>query len=469
VISYLSRRRGRRWSNEDGFSLIEAVASLLVLMLFLSALLGSIIIMTRQTLANRTRNTATAVGNEMVETARSLSFSALRILDDGTVPATYTYKGQTWSVDRGTPCPGCLQHRSSIVRQGVTYSVTQWVLLHDSYTDAAGEIQRDKRLVVEVSWSVPRAATYRADTIIHNTDPLAKPVIQGLRFEVLNTNGEILNDEDATFDVTITGGSATVQGATAEGVYQNYGLAVGAYTCTVESNPSSQNYYPEGNPTGTSHSQPCSVTAGGISLVQSRWEAALSCTASSTNGQLNVTIVSQSGQPVVGANVELISNTDNSSTVATTGSNGVASFTRPSGPYRFTATAEGYEPMDSPGSACIFPEGVSTASASIAPVSAAPPESTMNVFVTVTNNDKLRSYEVRVTRAGGSVLTSPLSIPVNQSKTASFLGLEPGTYSVEVCIVAGRKCNRLQFWSGQAFTSAGTDYTLTATDAAGKP
>jgi hypothetical protein len=387
-----------------------------------------------------------------------LTFSSVKILDDGTVPVNFTDNGVTYPVVKGTPCPSCLTYRSTVVRQGISYDVTQLVLQRASYTDIQNQVQLEKQLVVTVSWSVPRASTYRVDTILHNADPLAKPVIQGIRLEIIGTDGNLITDPDAIFEVVITdAGGEVARGETGEGVYQNFAMSVGSYTCTVHTTPSSQDYHPQGNSSGTSSAHTCSVSQNSTSTVTSTWERAEGCPVDPTPGGLKVTVKNSSGNPLSGAEVSLkLGPPDGSASPpnVTTGADGLATFSRAAGTYDYTVTKQGYDPAT--GSVCVHPGGSSTATATlIQPVILGQ----FTLKVKITNEDSNRTYQViALNQSTGASSTQTITIKKDKNGTVTLSNLFNGTYTVTVCIVVGSNCNQLKVWTNQQFLTPNVTY-----------
>ena len=70
-------RRLRQFSGQDGFTLIEILVAMVVILV---TLLGMIVLLNRASASNsetRTRDAATGLAREMVETAQGLAFATL--------------------------------------------------------------------------------------------------------------------------------------------------------------------------------------------------------------------------------------------------------------------------------------------------------------------------------------------------------------------------------------------------------
>lgn len=454
--------------DSSGFSLIESIVSVALMLIFLSSLLGSVMLATKTTLANRTRVTGTTVGSEYVEKARSLTFASLKVLDSGGVPASKTVNGVSYPVVKGTPCPGCLQYQFNVVRQGITYSVTQLVLQKSSYTDEQGVVQTDKLLLVDVTWNVPRPASFSTRTIIHNKDVLPKPVAQGVRIEVVDVNGAVIEAESAEFDVSIVGPSGNVAtGATAEGVYQNFALASGSYTCTLTKNATSQTYHPQGSSAGTSSSHACVVTTGNVTLVKSTWIETSTCPGNGANGSLEITILDPGGAPISGATVTLTPAQGGGSIPSqVTAANGKTTFTRAPGEYNFSATKTGYAPGGE-GNACIFPALTSTATGTLVPLVGTP--LTMTIKQSIKNEEgATKTYQITALHQGTQQATVQ-TLVVGKGKTliSTFANMQTGTYTLTICVVVTGNCNQLTQVTDQAFTTPALTYTVTYVDKKG--
>ncbi len=175
--------------HEDGFTLIEvvvAVALASIVFIGLGAVINASI---RSTQARRMEQQALAIVTEASETAASLSYAELALLDSD--PTHGFTGGDTWDPDGAGPLPaedlvlestgGANPHVRQETRSNVTYTIQQWVTYGDSDpTDT--EFQDFKRAITEVSWDlVNTTQTRRTESIVFKR---AQGEATGVEFEL---------------------------------------------------------------------------------------------------------------------------------------------------------------------------------------------------------------------------------------------------------------------------------------------
>lgn len=468
----------RGLSDERGFLVLESLVAAALLVLILAGVVTALVVTSSASGENRNRTVATELASDFIERARALGYPDIRVKDDGTVPTTFTTRGpdgapQSYQVVKSSSCTSCLTYQQSVTRQGVAYTVKQVVVQRHQYVDERNQTQNERQLIVIVGWTTPRSGSYELDTFVHGADPLAPTVTQGVRIEIDDAAGTQISD-DSTFDVSIAG-ATTATGTTDEGAWENDTLPPGSYTCTVSTNATSPSYYPaSGDPSGTQISRPCTVSAGGLTLVQTQWAQVTGCPTGNGNGTVTVTVTDPSSQPVAGATVTLTQSGGSGGVSQTTDANGKAAFTQPAGPYTFSGSKSGYVAGSANGTACIYANRPSLASGTLTPGS--PGNSTVTLQVNVTNSSRAtsaRTYQVSANASGQGGQGNSQTITVNKGTTgtATLNTLPPGTYDVAVCVqgTPGPKggtppCNQIKSWTNQALTTAGQTYTLALTD-----
>jgi hypothetical protein len=469
----------RRRGGDDGFTLIEAVMALSIAMVVLIALLGTISTLGVAQVGNRTRGTATAIGAEMIERARALTFTKLAVLDAGTpaVPDKYPIDGVPQDVVKGTPCAGCLPYQQTRTVRGVTYTITQLVVKRASYVNADGNPITAKQVVVEVTWNKPHKARYEIQTIVNDTTPLAATLVQGLRIETHDTNDALIEDDSLSFDVTVTG-PATLTGTTEDGAWLNANLPPGSYTCTVKTNSTTAEFHVDGSPGVRSVSKACNVTANAVTVSTTKWSDSDECPTGTGTGALTVNVEDSAAAPLTGASVALTRVSDGApiSPVNSTGATGAVTYTGlTDGRYSYSVSKAGYtSPVT--GTACAYANLTESLKVTMitAPApgpsstaSAAPTTATLQVNVTRKVNGG-KNYVVRVQDGPSGTVDRPVYVGQGCTGTVTFAGLGYGTYKVLVYEVDSKgNLNQKYTWSGQSFTSPSPAYSLSWTTGTG--
>lgn len=470
----------RRRGGDDGFTLVEAVVALSIAMVVLIALLGTISTLGVSQVGNRTRGTATAMGAEMIERARALTFTKLAVLDAGTpaVPSTYTVNGVPYDVVKGTPCAGCLPYKQTRVLRGVTYTITQLVLKRATYVNSDGNTLTSKHVVVDVEWSKPHKARYSIQTIVNDTTPLAATLIQGLRIETHDASDALIEDDSLSFDVTVTG-PATLTGTTEDGAWLNANLPPGSYTCTVKTNSTTAEYHVDGSPGVRSVSKACTVTANAVTVSTTKWSDSDECPTATGVGALTVNVEDATAAPLSGASVALTRVSDGAtiSPVNSTGATGAVTYTGlTDGRYSYAVSKAGYtSPVT--GTACAYANLTESLKVTLLPAASPVPSSTasaapvttatLQVSVTRKTNGA-KNYVVRVQDGPSGTVDRPVYVGQGCTGTVSFAGLAYGTYKVLIYEVDSKgNLNQKYTWSGQSLTSPSPAYSLSWTTGTG--
>jgi prepilin-type N-terminal cleavage/methylation domain-containing protein len=305
MMSWFSRAM-RRARSDDGFSVIETLVALSVLAIALVGIAQIASSSLVQTLRNRERETAIGVANRTIEEVKSNGYGNVKMVDG---PTTYTDSTGTYNTLRDTACTTCLTHSVSTTENSFPFTVKTWVVAIDDSDDGVGGADADaltvdyKRVIVQVGAVNHTTVTYTVDTLIHDTADDPAVAVQGLSLEIHDETGAILGDPAYTFHLDIPG--VGVAGAEVEeGIYNNFSMAPGTYTCTL-SNISgiSDSYHPVSNPTANSESFSCSVTPGNITTVVRTWSAADACPATGSRQNLWVKVTDSNGANLSGASV----------------------------------------------------------------------------------------------------------------------------------------------------------------------
>ncbi|MFN2486566.1 MAG: hypothetical protein ABR609_08175, partial [Acidimicrobiia bacterium] len=156
-------------AREDGFSLVEAVASILIVMLFMGASAATLISGYRAVRQTKYFQQGTALGNRAVEGARDISYDALGMLNsdlagDADITSAcaglagpgnfYDPGGGTLTCERIVSSDGNVEienHIQTVTVEGKVFTIKRYVTWVDN--DAQGGTGEDyKRLSVVVEW-----------------------------------------------------------------------------------------------------------------------------------------------------------------------------------------------------------------------------------------------------------------------------------------------------------------------------
>jgi hypothetical protein len=423
----------RRMQGDDGSTLIETVVALVVFAVIMSGLAASLAVFAHNTALTKARSAATSLAQKQVETARSLGTTNLSVCTGGGSPATFPFKGTNYPVITST-ATGCLPFQATKTSGGYSFAVKQYVLNLGTKTNTAGIPQTQKLLMVKLSWTAPTAGSYELDTVMNNNEAVAATPAQGIRINVNDSTGTLINISAAIWDYTIKDGTNTVvaSGTTEDGSTGVLSLNPGTYTCSIVAEADAgQSYSPGTNPgmtvdaTNDSITGTCTVTANTATDWTTTWNELSSCTSSGTKGSLAVTVTDSSGATVSGATVALTNVNGNSVPGnATTNASGVALFSGNVADdlYTYTISKTGYTTSTNLGPVCVAGTGTATATGSISGASTCPVVTTKGtVSVTVTD-------ETGAVVSGAKVVLtnqtpgkgSPGSVNTNPSGVALF-------------------------------------------------
>jgi type II secretory pathway pseudopilin PulG len=449
-------------TDDDGFTIVELVAAMTVLMMAVVGLLMLMMATTVGTMRMRMREAAVAEANARMEGFRSADYTTLAVRTTPQVPATYTSgDGITYPVLRTTT--GSVTYRETATVGTFRFQVTHIVAGIDDPADGIGLADLDgnridyKRVWVELASTSDSGApfVYTLQSVLHDLtkDPVVQ--VQGVHVEVVDASElpeEVVADADLEWSIEIGGGAGVNDDRTAEGVYSNFRLAPGLYTCTVRLTASTNAWTPAANPSATSESQPCNVTAGGVVTVRSRWTDT-GCSSIGNPGDLRVVVTDGVGEPARNVTVTLTGQQGQASRVAITDDEGLALF-QDIGRGRYGVATSGGGYLAATGEACVPAEDTATISLSVddAPITGA---------VEFRLLQKGNSSTVRV-RVGPNTFAD---FVLNKSETQTMrLSVPPGTYTpTAACMRAdGREDTKV---SGSGITvSAGATYLVPGPD-----
>lgn len=212
------RRHVALWRQEQGFSLVEALASLLVLALVMSAMAAGTIAAYRAVRQTKFLQQATALGNEAVERARDLSFDDL-VMDTSDLSGDARVLG-TCSGLTGTAffkpasnlnCEKIVHavggpvdpHITTETVEGKQYTVSRYITWVDR-TSQGGAGEHYKRLAVIVEWDDTGVSrSYTTSTFITS----ARRGLPVPKFQISPTGAQTKNAEaggTSTFSHSIT-------------------------------------------------------------------------------------------------------------------------------------------------------------------------------------------------------------------------------------------------------------------------
>ena len=201
-------RRARTQTDQDGFTIVESMIALGLIFSVLIALLAALSTGVRGVVTGRQRSIATSIANEVVETARSRSYTEVgHDLDsDPTLASDPAIQGSVpnlvytdLSAGPGEPLAGSIvdagagaggttnplfpfsPHRWQTVQEGTTYTASVYVTL---VTPSSGDPYR--RLTVLVTWQRTQAAAtaalgeVRLSSYLFNAAQPPDPLFAGL-------------------------------------------------------------------------------------------------------------------------------------------------------------------------------------------------------------------------------------------------------------------------------------------------
>src|SRR3954452_16849826 len=228
----------RRMQGDDGSTFIETVVALVVFALIMSGLAASMAVFAHNTALTKARSAATTLAQKQVETARAVGTTTLAVCTGGGSPATFPFKGTSYPlVYPGllTPLAPCLPFQATKTSGGYSFTVKQYVLNLGTKDNTAGIPQTQKLLIAKLSWTAPVAGSYELDTLMTNDGtPPAGPT-QGVRMNVNDQTGALINIAADIWDYTILDGANNIitSGTTEDGSTGVLSLNPGTYTCTL--------------------------------------------------------------------------------------------------------------------------------------------------------------------------------------------------------------------------------------------
>lgn len=463
VLSMLvSRYRTASRREDEGFTLVELMAALTILMVGIVALAQLTVSVVTATLRTRQREAAVAEATTRIENFRASDYTNLA-LATGTTPAPpATYVGDDGVTYKTVTSPtGNVTYQSTVTASSFTFTVRQIVAGVDDPADgtgtvgptpdADGELVDYKKVFVEITSTKGPSFTYKVESILRNTatDPVV--AVQGIHLEVLD--GDVspparVTDDRYQWTVDIIGSGVLGQ-PVEEGIYNNFNLPVGAFSCVISSTLSTATWHPTSSPSATSITVPCSVSSGSITNVVTTW-ADTGCKALGTVGDLRVTVVdSSTGAPINNASVDPAPRQSQPDPAARpTNGSGLATFTGlGTGAYDLAASAAGFTPAT--GAACVYEADVAEATVGLSPVSAT--SGSVAVRIKAKSSETVR---VKV----GSVATLDATLSKDEIRTLT-LSATAGTYDVFIyCVDSKGKENLKKTWSAKTVTAGATLY-----------
>ena len=460
-----------RARDDEGMTIVELMISMFIMSVAVFAmiqLMGSTVV---GTLRTRQREAAVALANRMTEQIRSNGYTNIYMKDG---PTTYVDEGVTYTTLRNTSCSSCLTYSQSVMVSGFTFTVLQVVIGVDDAQDGTGAADVDtdltldyKRIIVEVQSTTGPSFDYKTQSIVHDVTKDPVTAVQGLHVEIHDPdNGDTLISDDA-FDWTITVSGAGVLDQTVdEGLYNDFALLAGSYTCTPTQTENSKDWYPQGFPAATSDSFACAVTAGTVTNITREWQQREDCLVDATKtGKLWVKVTDADGAGITTASVDPTPTGGQTPDPAAQSvlSNGEIIFTGlPIGPYTIAVSATGY--VTQSGLTVCVAEQDPTEPQEVA-LSANPSPGTfaaLDVTVTYTGGGN-KVFEVTVV-SGATSYEQQQTLKKNTPVTFSFQPVL-GTYDVTLYCQKGKNWNRRQQLTAQSFTTATPAYTRSFSEA----
>ena len=424
----------RHAGGDDGLSLIETVAALVVFALIMSGLAAGMTLFAHTQALTKVRNSASTMAQQVAESAKTIALNQIAVCTGGGQPSTYTYQSTSYTVVSGTtPCVPYTQTRTG--GNGVTFTITELVLKDSSGAwDVTVNNQpiAKRMLVVTVSWTAPSSGSYTTSTMLTGKNTLAASTPVGLRVNINDSTGTLVAATNLVWDYTVTNASGIVaSGTTDDGTSGLLSLSPGAYTCSVvPEDDAGQSYDPGTNAGMTIDSTTetitgtCTVTANNIVDWNTTWNEVTACAAGTTKGSASITVKDQSGNVVSGATVQLTNaNGGSSPSNVTTNSSGVALFNKTvnNDIYTYTVSKAGYQTATNLGPICVAPNATTSATGTIAALATCTVSGSKGtVVVTVTDEDGnvVSGAKVHLTSQDGK--GSPGDVNTNASGVATF-------------------------------------------------
>jgi hypothetical protein len=499
------RLTSRRLDSDEGLSLVETIAALLVFALIMSGLAAGMALYAHTTALTKAKNAATSVAQQVMETARTLSVGNLAVCTGGGAPANYTYKTQSLPVVTGsTPC---LQYSQTKTVNGIPFTVNQIVVTLNSTTINSQPIS-EKMLVVTVSWTKPAPGSYTTSSTMTGNGTVASTTPVGVQFSINDQNGNLVSQANLTWDYTVTdsNGNQLASGQTDDGTSGLLSVSPGTYTCqVVAETDAGQSYDPGTNPgmtvdapNDTITNSTCTVSANTVTDMTTVWNEVASCVPSGTKGPAKITVLDSQNQPVYGATVSVTN-------AGTTGANGtvtnqtlannvnVSSLNVAADLYTYVVSKTGYQTSTIQGPICVAPAAGTSAQVNLQSVSTCVvANATASTAVTLTAVDENLApvNGAKFTLANQDGKTSPAAKTATaSSNSVVFSNIAAGNWKVTVsktgwtnigpqgpfCVAANTNSNAYQASlptsgsSGCVSTGSKGGLTVPVTDQAAHP
>ena len=436
-----------RLGREEGFSLVEMVVALLVL----GIAMGGLAHLTASSLVtssrNRQREVAVGLTNQLMEEIRANGYDNIKMQSG---PATYVDNGVSKPTLMDGSCTTCLVHQRTVVSGRYTFTVSTWVYGVDDAADGLAGSDADlltvdyKRVILEVAATAGASFRYKVDTIIHDTESEPVVAVQGIRLELRDpANGnQIIGSTDYVWELTISG--AGIDAAEVdEGVYENFTLPAGAYTCLLKNTPSSSGWHPVGT-TNAEETFGCTVLDGAITTTARYWTQDQTCSYTpGLTGRLWVRVLTPDGTPLAGAMVDAApaAGQPTNPPATSTDANGDVTFNPvDTGDYTVSVTATGYDPSP-PLTTCITTTVPTQPQLTFTLNPTPPPQQTATVNVIVkSKKDGVRTIKA-VLEDGPQLYEQQQDFNKDQTKTFTFTPVF-GTYNVRVYCLKNGKWNK---------------------------
>lgn len=357
---------------DEGLSLIETVAALLVFGLLMGGLTASMTLMVHATAVTKARNAATSLAQQLTETARTFGSANLMLCAGGGQPSSFPFQGTSYTVvsaPTGSAAP-CVTFNQTRKASGYTFGVKQYVLNKPATGTFGPTPQVDKIFIAQLTWTSPTSGSYEADTTVSGNGTVPTQIPQGLQINVDDTSGNLINLNGLIWDYEITNGSTVdITGSTEDGTTGVLSVDPGSYTCILTAEPdAAQSYNPStasGDNSGMTVDVPndkitgtCTTSANQVTSWTTKWAEVANCTSTASKGALTITVLDQSGKAVNGATVTLTNANGNGGVPAAVNSNtnGQAVWganTVPGDLYTFTITKTGYNTASNLGPICV--------------------------------------------------------------------------------------------------------------------
>lgn len=478
LLPLLRARICGRARDDGGFTLVEALAAMVVFGIFMTGLTSGMITLSRTLVKTRIRAAAVTVAQQQIEKARSVAYSNLSLKQVPGIPTRWTRSDSgttTYKVDVTPSCSGCLEwHPTPVSAAGTSFTVEQWVLdnTDQPIQTEAGLKLWEKYLRVIVTWTAPTSGKIDMVTTFNNPMPLQPDPPQGLDINAKDiATGNLIGatpDDPEVFDITISDGSGNLVTAPMdEGTYSNRTIAAGTYTCTVSMNPTSTQSWTSTSSGTDTYSFTCTVTAGQVTpAYDTFWTSSADCPISSTNGTLTVTVLDGTTMaPVNGAQVQ----PQNARTLAligakSTNSSGTISFGVKGDSYNYQVTGlSGYQNTGWLGPVCVYANRTINVTALVNPNPTGP---TMTVKVPIKNGESAANVYTVMLEFGGQSTSQNISIAPTKTGTPVFDNMPVGNpYHVVICRQEqSGNCNQIHDWPNSTypntdFSTSGKTYT----------